>query len=173
MRRLPERRHSLPGSSASTPYGKRGAFGRKAAGKNVVDQKTVNSTVAVFKRVQKNEPVGDNGGVNHGGHIAGVHTLMSGYQALHQVGQILRLRTCEMYSFPLPGDCLSDIVLARPVIGVSKPLIDNSILKFDQAGFRKIFLLGQLEQRCKSPVLVDVGLICSISKRILSPWCTR
>ena len=135
-------------------------FGRKtASGKNVVDQEAMNSTVAVLERVQENESIGDGGGMNHGGHVACVHALVGADQAFHQVGQIFRLRTCEVNLFFLPGDRLADIILGRPVVGSAKPRIDNAILKLDQSLFlAKVFSLGQLKQRHEALDPVRGGL---------------
>ena len=116
--------------------GKHDALGCEApSGENVVDQKAVDSTIAVLERVQKNESIGDGGGVNHRGHVSGVHTLVGGYQAVHQVGQVLWFRTREVDRLLLPGDRLADIVLVRPVIGIAKSWIDNAILNLDQLRF--------------------------------------
>jgi len=95
----------------------------------------VDSTIAVFERVQKNESIGDNGGMNHGGHVACVHALVGNYQAFHQVGQVFRFRAYKMNLFFLPGNCLTDIILAQSVVGIAKPWINNAILKLDQLSF--------------------------------------
>jgi hypothetical protein len=72
---------------------------------------------------------------------------MGGCQAFHKVGQVFRLRTCEVDFLFLPGDRLADVILTQAVIKIAKPCIDNAVLNLDQLRFAaKVFFLRHLKQ---------------------------
>ena len=78
----------------------------------------------------------------------GVCALVGFCQAVHKVGQVLRLRTYKVDSFLLPVDRLTDIILARPVIGIAESCIDNAVLNLDQLRFpTEVRLFRGLKQR--------------------------
>ncbi len=118
-----------------------------SSGENVVDQEAVDSTVAVLEGVQKDESIGDDRGLNHRGHSSGIHALVGCYEAVHEVGQVFRLRACEIDSLLLPGYRLTDIALTRPVIGIAESCVDNPVLNLNQWLFSaEVFLFGRLKQ---------------------------
>ena len=59
--------------------------------KDVVDQESVDAAVTVLERMQKDESIRHDGGVDHGRHSSLVHPPVGGDQSLHQALQISRL----------------------------------------------------------------------------------
>jgi Na+-transporting oxaloacetate decarboxylase beta subunit len=91
-----------------------------------VNEKAVNTAVAVFKGMHEDEAIGDGGGMDNGGDLAFLHRLVGSEQAFHQFREIVGSRADIVNELPLVGNSLPYVVLGDPVICVLKPGIDEA-----------------------------------------------
>ena len=104
----------------------------------------MDSAVSIFKWVQENKTVGNGRRMDDRRDVAVFHPLVGVNQPIHQILQIIRLRTDKMDDLFLIGDRLPDIILSDPIITILEPGVDNPVLKRYQSLF-----LTKLLFRCK------------------------
>ena len=114
-------------------HGKDQASGSELAPrKDVVDQKSMDATVPVLERMQKDESIRHGGGVDHGWDVTRIHPHVGRHQSVHPSNQVLGFWADKMDLLLLWPDSLSHVVLFGSIIGVAETRIDDAILHVEQ-----------------------------------------
>ena len=111
-------------------------------------QEAVNAAIAVLEGMEKDECVGDGGGMHDGVDIARFHALVGIEQPGHERVQGIRLGADEVDGYPVEAHRLADVVLGLSVARIAKARVHDSVLKVDQGvPWAMVLLLGVLQQR--------------------------
>lgn len=122
----------------------------------------MDTAIAVLEGVKEDESVSRRRGVRHHGGAALLHPLVGGDQASHQVIQVFGLWTHVVYPLSLPGDRLTDIVLALPVPGVAKSWVDDPILQVARSLVARK-AVTERGKRLQIEAFTEIRLRCSAS----------